>query len=80
VLVPVVVNPGRVRGGVPGDVLGSFQIAIVFEVGRDAGRAERVAGDLGGIEAGLLGSPLDHLEDIVGLEAPAGQLAGAPFQ
>jgi hypothetical protein len=35
-----------------------------------------MAGDLGGVEASLLGPTLDHLEDVVGLEALAGVLSG----
>lgn len=37
-LVAVVVDPGRVRRGVPRDVPGGLQVASVFEKGRDAGR------------------------------------------
>jgi hypothetical protein len=55
----------------PGDVLGGFQVAAVFEEGRDPGRPERMAGHLGRVEAGLLGPALDHLQDVVRLKAIA---------
>jgi hypothetical protein len=49
-LVPAVVDPGRVRGGVPGDVLSR----PIFQKGRDAGGAERVAGNLGQVKVHVL--------------------------
>jgi len=55
-----IVELGRARRLVSGDLLRVFQRTAVFEVGGDAGGAERVAADLR-LDAGVLGAPADPL-------------------
>jgi hypothetical protein len=50
-LLTVIVDPGGARGGACGDVLGGFQVAIVFQICCYAGCPKRMAGDLIGVES-----------------------------
>ncbi len=52
----MIVGPGGVGQGVPGDLLSGPQIPVVFEVGDDADGAEGVAGDLDWGEASFYGT------------------------
>ena len=61
-------------------MLGGLQLAAVFEIGGDAGAAKGVAAHLIGVEAGVFGSPFDHVQDVIWGKTAAGGLTGAPAQ
>ena len=63
-----------------GDMLSGLQLAAVFQIGGDAGAPEGMAADLIGIKPGIFGSPLDHVQDVIGSKPAAGELAGASFE
>ena len=58
--------------GVARDVMGGLQLAPVFEIGGDAGAAKGVAAHLVGVEAGVFGSPFDHMQDVIWGKTAAG--------
>lgn len=66
-LLPAVVELGRSRRVVPGDVLGSLQLPSVLQVGLDPGPPKRMTGHRVGIEARLLGPTLHHLAGNFGM-------------
>jgi hypothetical protein len=66
--VPAIVELGRARRLVIGDVLRVLERALVLEIRGDGGRAEGVAADAG-LDAGRLRPPLNHP---VGVHVPHG--------
>ena len=74
-ILPAVIEFRRPGGLVVGDVLRRFELAIVLQVGGDAGRAERVVADLG-LDAGGPGAPLNHPVGVLLPHRVPGESAG----
>lgn len=74
-ILPPVVELGRPRALVVGDVLRGFKRAVVLQVRGDAGRPEGVVPDPG-LDAGATRASLDHAVGVLLPHRLAGELAG----